>query len=297
MRFSTQEVSGSRVRLRYSVELDYAVEGPAEFLLNIHAARNRRQAVVEEFFSIDPPRDVSLSEDAFTGNRIAAFSAPSGSLTVRYAALVEIVHRVVEPADIAAAPPSALDAGILRYLYPSRFCQADLIQQQAWDRFGALPRGYAQVLAVRDWVRQSLKFQIGVSCSTTSAVDTLGAGAGVCRDFAHTMIAFCRALNYPSRFVTGIDYGADPALGLPDFHAYVEVFVGDDWYVFDPTGISPITGLLRIGTGRDAADVSFATIFGPVRTVMPRVVIDAEDDPANGFMLPVHTELAISTAG
>ena len=111
------------------------------------------------------------------------------------------------------------------------------------------------------------------------------------------MIAFCRALNYPSRFVTGIDYGADPALGPPDFHAYVEVFVGDDWYMFDPTGISPITGLLRIGTGRDAADVSFATIFGPVRTVMPRVVIEADDDPANGFTLPVHTELAISTAG
>ena len=111
------------------------------------------------------------------------------------------------------------------------------------------------------------------------------------------MIAFCRALNYPSRFVTGIDYGADPALGPPDFHAYVEVFVGDDWYMFDPTGISPITGLLRIGTGRDAADVSFATIFGPVRTVMPRVVIEADHDPANGFTLPVHTELAISTAG
>jgi transglutaminase-like putative cysteine protease len=75
------------------------------------------------------------------------------------------------------------------------------------------------------------------------------------------------------------------------------VFVGDDWYMFDPTGISPITGLLRIGTGRDAADVSFATIFGPVRTVMPRVVIEADHDPANGFTLPVHTELAISTAG
>ena len=118
MRFSTQEVSGSRVRLRYSVELDYAVEGPSEFLLNIHAARNRRQAVVEEFFSIDPPRDASLSEDAFTGNRIAAFSALSGSLTVRYAALVEIAHRVVEPADITAAPPSALDAGIAALYLP-----------------------------------------------------------------------------------------------------------------------------------------------------------------------------------
>jgi transglutaminase-like putative cysteine protease len=296
MHFNAQVVWGSRARLRYSVELDYIVEGPSEFLLNVHAAGNRRQAVIEEYFSIDPRRDVSLSEDPFTGNRIAAFASASGSIVVRYAALVEIAHRIVEPADIVAAPPSALDAGALRYLYPSRFCQADLIQQHAWSRFGALPRGYGQVRAVRDWVRQTLKFQAGVSRSTTSAIDTLRDGAGVCRDFAHAMIAFCRALNYPARIVTGIDYGADPALGPPDFHAYVEVYVGDDWYIFDPTGISPVTGLLRIGTGRDAADVAFATIFGPVRPVVPRVMIDADDDPANGFMLPAHTDLAISTA-
>jgi transglutaminase-like putative cysteine protease len=94
-------------------------------------------------------------------------------------------------------------------------------------------------------------------------VDTLRDGCGVCRDFAHTFIAYCRALNYPSRFCTGVDYGADPALGPPDFHAYAEVQMGGHWYLFDATGISPITGLIRIGTGRDAADVSFATIFGP----------------------------------
>jgi len=173
---------------------------------------------------------------------------------------------------------------------------ADLVQQQAWDRFGQMPRGYAQVKAIRDWVQRTLKFEAGVSRSSTSALDTLRDGAGVCRDFAHAMIAYCRALNYPARFVTGIDYGADPGLGPPDFHAYVEVFIGDDWYLFDPTGISPVTGLLRIGTGRDAADVSFATIFGPVRTSMPRVVITADDDPANGYLLPLRTDLAVATA-
>ena len=177
MRFSTQEVSGSRVRLRYSVELHYAVDGPSEFLLNVHAARNRRQAVVEE------PSAPTLHGTVAERGRVYRKSHRCvcrriGLLVVRYAALVEISHRIVEPADIAAAPPSALDAGTLRYLYPSWFCQADLIQQNAWDRFGALPRGYGQVLAVRDWVRQSLKFQIGISRSTTSAVDTLRDGAG-----------------------------------------------------------------------------------------------------------------------
>ena len=142
----------------------------------------------------------------------------------------------------------------------------------------------------------TLKFQVGASSSSTSAIETLRDGAGVCRDFAHTMIAYCRALNYPARFVTGVDFGADVSLGPADFHAYVEVFVGDDWYLFDPTGISPVTGLLRIGTGRDAADVSFATIFGPVRTGMPRLSITADEDPSNGFSIPAHTDLAVSTA-
>jgi transglutaminase-like putative cysteine protease len=297
VRFNQQEISGSRVRLHYSVELDYVVSGPSEFVLDVHAAHTARQVVAEEYFSVTPWRGVSLSEDPVTRNRLAAFTASRGTINVRYAAMVEITHRIVDPADIAAAPPSALGAATLRYVYPSRFCQADLVSQQAWDRFGSLPPGYGQVSAVRDWVRQAIRFEVGASCSSTSAVDTLRDGAGVCRDYAHTMIAFCRALNYPARFVTGVDYGADPALGPPDFHAYVEVFIGDDWYMFDPSGISPVTGLLRIGTGRDAADVSFATIFGPVRTGMPRIGMRADESPAHGFTLPARTDLAVSTSG
>jgi transglutaminase-like putative cysteine protease len=296
VRFNPQEIAGSRVRLHYSVGLDYVVRGPSEFVLDVHAAHTARQVVYEEYFSVAPWRGVALSEDPVTRNRLAVFAATSGTIAVRYAAMVEITHRIVDPADIIAAPPSALEPATLRYVYPSRFCQADLVSQQAWDRFGSLSPGYGQVCAVRDWVRQTIRFEVGASCNRTSAVDTLRDGAGVCRDFAHTMIAFCRALNYPARFVTGIDYGADPALGPSDFHAYVEVFIGDDWYMFDPSGISPVTGLLRIGTGRDAADVSFATIFGPVRTGMPRISIRADDQPAHGFTLPARTELAVSTA-
>jgi transglutaminase-like putative cysteine protease len=296
MRFNMQEISGSRARLRYSVVLEYLVEGHAEFLLNIHVARTRRQNVVEEFFSISPQREISLNEDEVTGNRLATFNSASGKIVIRYEARVEIEHRIMDPDHIFAHPPSRPPLSALRYLYPSRFCQADLVQQQAWDRFGKLPRGYSQVRAIRDWVQTTLKFQVGTSSSSTSAIETLRDGAGVCRDFAHTMIAYCRALNYPARFVTGVDFGADAALGPTDFHAYVEVYVGDDWYLFDPTGISPVTGLLRIGTGRDAADASFATIFGPVRTGMPRLSIAADEDLSNGFSLPVHTDLAVSTA-
>jgi transglutaminase-like putative cysteine protease len=296
MQFTTQALNGSRIRLRYSVELDYDVGGQSEFLLNVHAARTPRQQVVEEFFRVTPERTVTLGEDAATGNRIASFNAMFGTIGVHYSALVEIAHRIVEPSALAAESPGSLPVTTLPFLYSSRYCQVDLVQRKAWDLFGHIDRGYRQIRAVRDWARENLTFQAGVSGTGTSAMETLRDGAGVCRDFAHTMIVFCRALNYPARFVTGVDYGADPSLGPPDFHAYVEVFVGGGWYLFDPTGISPETGLIRIGTGRDAADVSFATVFGPVRTGMPRVRFSAVEDHVNGFVLPAHTDLAVSTA-
>ena len=284
------------MRLRYSVDLNYELAGPAEFLLTVHAARMPRQIVSGETFEIRPFAPAAVDADPVTGNRVAAFAATSAQVAVRYMAQVDIEHRIVDPGDVVAESPAALPVSALPYLYPSRYCQADLVQQHAWDMFGKMPRGYAQVLAVRDWVRASLAFRPGISRSSTTAVDTLRDGAGVCRDFAHTMIAYCRALNFPARFVTGVDYGADPALGPPDFHAYVEVFLGGVWYAFDPTGISPVTGLVRIGTGRDAADVSFATIFGPVRAGMPVVAFSVVDDPASGFAEPLRTELAVSTA-
>ncbi|MET0164515.1 MAG: transglutaminase family protein, partial [Vicinamibacterales bacterium] len=218
-----------------------------------------------------------------------------GEVVARYTAAVDILHYMVEPEKVVSEGPASLPVTVLTFMHPSRYCQADLVQQQAWDTFGYLPRGYSQVLAVRDWVHENVRFQVGVSNPTTSAMDTLRDGVGICRDFAHTMISFCRALNYPARFVTGVDYGADPNLGPPDFHAYVEVYIGG-WFLFDPTGISPLTGLLRIGTGRDAADVSFATIFGPVRTGMPGVQVSAVENAVQGFRAPIPTELAVSTA-
>ena len=296
MRSNPQETSGSRVRLRYGVRLQYEVAAESAFLLNVHAARTARQTVLDERFLLTPAQPWSISVDPLTRNRIAAFNAPAGSLLVEYEARVEIEHRIVDPATVVAEGPAALPAEVLPFLRASRYCQADLVQPNAWATFGQLPRDYAQVRAVRDWVRRNVCFKIGTSTSATSVLDTLRDGVGVCRDFAHTMIAYCRALNYPARIVSSIDYGADPSLGPPDFHACVEVFIGGCWYLFDPTGISPVTGLLRIGTGRDAADVSFATLFGPVRSGMPQVRYAPVEDPVLGIALPVATELAVSTA-
>jgi transglutaminase-like putative cysteine protease len=158
-----------------------------------------------------------------------------------------------------------------------------------------LEQGYGRVLAIQNWVRQRTIFLSGSSNSSTSAIDTIIEQAGVCRDFTHLMIALCRAVNIPARFITGIDFGADPALGPTDFHAYVEVFLSDNWYLFDPTGVSPPMGLVRLGTGRDAADVSFATMFGSIRSYTPVINIKAIDDPANGYIMPWHCPEALSS--
>ena len=101
-----------------------------------------------------------------------------------------------------------------------------------------------------------------------TAYSTFVERKGVCRDFAHLMIALCRAVNLPARFTTGTDYGADPILGPPDFHAYVEVFLGGRWYIFDPSGTAIPMGFVRFGTGRDAADVAMREIAGAAETLL-----------------------------
>ena len=144
-------------------------------------------------------------------------------------------------------------------------------------------------------MHQHIAFTSNTSNSNTSAVDTLIERVGVCRDFAHLMIALCRAVNIPARFATGTDYGADPVLGPPDFHAYVEVYLGDRWYIFDPSGTAIPMGFVRFGTGRDAADVAFATIFGGVRSQAPMIRATAVEDPARDIVRPHHCNDALST--
>jgi transglutaminase-like putative cysteine protease len=142
-----------------------------------------------------------------------------------------------------------------------------------------------------------VEFLSGTSDANTSALDTLVTKQGVCRDFAHLMIALCRAVNIPARFVSGIDYGADPALGPTDFHAYVEVMLSGRWYLFDPSGVSPPMGLVRLGTGRDAADAAFATVFGMVRSAPPAIEIEAIAGGNGQLVMPAICDDLLSTIG
>jgi transglutaminase-like putative cysteine protease len=285
------------VRMRLRVELDYEVGNQgADFVWNIHAAHTASQTVLDEQLTLNDWARPRLDTDPVTHNRYLRLQAQPGPLRLVYAATVDLCHHRAEPSSLAEVPVRELPLEVFGYLYPSRYCQSDRLVKLAIREFGGLWQGYSRVQAIQDWVRARVSFESNTSNSSTSAVDTLIEQRGVCRDFAHLMIALCRAVNIPARFATGTDYGADPALGPPDFHAYVEVYLGHRWYMFDPSGTAIPMGMVRLGTGRDAADVSIATIFGAVQSRPPVIWAEAVDDLAQGFVVPTHVGAALSTA-
>ncbi|MGZ3253108.1 MAG: transglutaminase-like domain-containing protein [Burkholderiaceae bacterium] len=285
------------IRLKFSIELNYEIFDPtSDFIFNIHAAQTPCQSVVAEELFINQRLEPEIYSDQSTGVRYMRLQANNGPLNVRYDATVEIAHHIEPPDVLQEMSISQLPHDTLTYMYPSRYCQSDRLRKFATTEFGQLKHGYWRVKAIQDWVHARTTFLSGSSDASTSAVDTIIEQAGVCRDYAHLMIALCRALNIPARFVSGIDYGADPAMGPTDFHAYVEVLLSGRWYLFDPSGVSPTMGLVRLGTGRDAADASFATVFGAVSSAVPIINIEAIADEANGFILPQHSADVLSTA-
>ncbi len=284
------------IRMQLQVGLGYEVNAPgADFIFNVHAARTPSQTVLAENLQLNQSVATQIDLDPATGNRYLRLRAMPGTLQLSYTATVEVAHHFADPAQLAEVPISQLPPAVLPYLYPSRYCQSDRLLRFAGNQFGGMTPGYRRVEAIQDWVRNSVRFSSNTSDGNTSAVDTLIEQVGVCRDFAHLMIALCRACNLPARFATGTDYGADPALGPPDFHAYVEVFLGDRWYIFDPSGTAIPMAFVRFGTGRDAADVAFATMFGPVGSHAPMISAWAEEDAGRGISLPQRCVQALST--
>ena len=291
------------VRMALSTQLEYEIfDTGCDFIFNIQAAFTPRQWVVEESLSFSQTLTANYYTDAQTQSRFIALHAMQGQFTVGYSAVVDLTHFKAAPNALFEVSPQALPGHVLPYLYPSRYCQSDRLLTFAGQQFGSLPTGYSRAQAICDWVRSQVRFQGNTSKSNTSALDTLIDRVGVCRDFAHLMIALCRAVNLPARMVSGMDYGADMVLGPPDFHAYVEVYLADAdgmgrWYMFDPSGTAVPMGFVRFCTGRDAADIAFATIFGNVLAAQPIVSIEAVADSTGNLALPQHVSYALSTDG
>ncbi|HEY3606233.1 MAG TPA: transglutaminase family protein [Pseudonocardiaceae bacterium] len=266
-------------RLRVGCEFDYeaAIGTPAVFQVQPHDPP--RVDVRYEKWSADPEMTRHGYPDLY-GNPCMRVVLPAGSSTLRYEALVEVPD-ATEDADEDAVElaPQALPDDVLLYTLPSRYVLPDVLGDEAWSRFGATPPGYGRVRAICDHVHGHLRFQYGSSNAGSTAADVNTSGFGVCRDYTHLAISFCRALNIPARYVFGylpdLDVPPDPA--PMDFAAWMEVWLADRWWTFDPRNNVRRKGRVVVGRGRDASDVAMATTFGgPTLTSM---VVHAAEAP------------------
>jgi transglutaminase-like putative cysteine protease len=201
------------------------------------------------------------------GNVCSRVTIPAGSFRVSYDALVEVPggYDQVEP-DAPHVPVDQLPDEVLHFTLPSRYCLSDVLSGTAWERFGSTTPGWARVQAICDWVHQNIRFEYGTSNPLTTALDVYERRVGVCRDFAHLGITFCRALNIPARYVFGYlpDIAVPPPYAKMDFAAWFEAYVDGRWRTFDPRNNTPRIGRILIGRGRDALDVAMITTYGQV---------------------------------
>ena len=257
--------------------LVYHVPAPMPFVFNIEAASFRGQAIQNEQLSLDPDLAVGALDDAGDRQPVSAGNLGAGDLQLRYEAEVILEPLLENPEAVIEVPAAKLPFEVMAYLYPSRYCQSDKLVRFAHGTFGNLPPGYRRVNGICNWIRDNVEYQSGVSDALTSAFDTVTERAGVCRDFAHLAIALCRALGIPARYVSAYAWRLAP----PDFHAVIEAYLqgptGTGWYLFDPTRMAAPDGLVRIGAGRDAADVAFCSPYGDVGFEKPEVWISGGD--------------------
>ena len=221
--------------------------------------------MVTETWSTEPDVPVDEYQDYY-GNLVKRLVMPERQLSLRYDAVVTVPD---EPdSDATAALQLGVDevpGELLHFTLPSRYCLSDQLMGMAWQLFGQTDASGARVQAVCDWVHEHITFQYGTSNPLTTAVDVLDQRKGVCRDLTHLAITFCRALNIPARYVFGYlpDLYVPPNPAPMDFAAWMEVYLGDRWWTFDPRNNERRAGRVLIGRGRDALDVAMVTTYGP----------------------------------
>ncbi len=191
------------------------------------------------------------------GNPFRRFIAPKGFFCFDFNAVIETQPNVALPKDALETPPQLLPADVLVYTLPSRYCPSDKLVGFTSSEFGRQAQGAAKVQAIADWIYSKVRYEYNTTDASTSAEEIILKRAGVCRDFAHLVVALCRAMSIPARYVSGYCLGLDP----PDFHAWAQVYLNGTWHNIDATfpGIRP--ALMPIAYGRDAADVSLLTLW------------------------------------
>lgn len=264
-----------QIRLGYELLYDCPQPTPMILMLSVHHSRVPDLVVPDQLIT-HPSIPVVAYRDGF-GNDCSRIVAPSGRLQLSSAAIVRDsgLPDLVVPTAMQHAVET-LPEETLVFLLGSRYCETDRLSQIAWDLFGHVPLGWARVQAVCDFVHRHITFGYEHARATRTAYEALLERVGVCRDYTHLAIAFCRCLNIPARYCTGYlgDIGVPPPHGPMDFSAWFEVFLGHRWYTFDARNNTPRIGRVLMARGRDAADVAISSTFGPNTLVSFRVFTD-----------------------
>ncbi|WP_340587248.1 transglutaminase family protein [Erythrobacter alti] len=241
----------------------FDLDRPTDLLLQFQAAAIPEQHIIDSDTWLTKAQHIANvpAQDAI-GERI--WIRADGPYKVDYTATVEVNRKVADVSGLNRLDPHDLPGEAVEYVFDSRYCQADRMHTFVDDRFGKY-QGGEKVAAMRDWIADNFTYEAGTSDAKTTALDTFVERRGICRDFAHVMISFARAAIIPARYVSCYAPGVSP----PDFHAVAEVFLedpdlkgGGSWQIVDATGMADPAKTVKIGIGRDAADVSFLTTFG-----------------------------------
>lgn len=280
----TFEITAVLIRLGYDIQFEINAVVPMVAMLNVHPSR-RHDLREPDSVQVEPAVATTNYEDLF-GNICTRLVASPGRLRLSNSTVIEDSGEpdAVHP-DAAEVPVDELPSETLRFLLPSRFCEVDLLSNTAVELFGTVPRGWARVQAICDWVHDKVTFSYPHARQTRTALDAYTERVGVCRDFQHLAITFCRALNIPARYVTGYlgDIGIPPVPSAMDFSAWFEVFLDGRWWTFDARHNTPRIGRVVIATGLDATDVAITTSFGGARLAHFKVTTDQIAlEPATG---------------
>lgn len=265
------------MELLVSAHALYEMPQPVTSLLQIEVARLPLQTIKSETLSFSPHTEAEEFVDLF-GNRNRRFCAPAGRFEMNYEAQVSLTKTLAPPDRANEVEVFDIPPDVLALTLPSRYCESDRLAKVAADLFGQMPRGADRVLNICEWIRSKVVYEYGHTSSSTSAFDMVTERIGVCRDFSHLAIAFCRSLNIPARYAAGYCLELEP----PDFHAYFQAYLAPPpgfndlpgwWYNFDATYERVRHGLVNISVGRDAVDTSMMTFFGSAQLLEQSVSV------------------------
>ncbi len=263
------------IRLGYDLQFEIVGEVPIVTLLNVHPSRRKDLREPDELHT-DPLVSVENYQDTF-GNHACRLLARPGKIRFQNSTLIEDSGKADEEDPYAEETPiDKLPLNVLPYLMNSRYCEVDLLSNTAADLFWNTPRGWNRVQAVCDWVHSKVTFGYEFSSPVRTALGVYTERVGVCRDFQHLAITFCRALNIPARYATGYlgDIGVIVEPSPMDFSAWFEVYLGNRWWTFDARHSVRRIGRVLMATGRDATDCAITTSFGKAKLVSFSVVSD-----------------------